>query len=47
MHVSEMLEPLEISILDIKHHIEGFVSLGLPSLFPADGSILGVEQVLS
>lgn len=47
MHVSVELEPLQISILDIKQCIERFVSLGLPCLFPADGYVLGVEQVLS
>lgn len=46
MHVAATLEPLQISIPNIKHHIERFVSLGIPSTFPLDGCILGVEQVL-
>lgn len=43
MHVSFALELLQISISDIKQHIERFVSLGLPSSFSVDGSVLGVE----
>lgn len=33
MHVSAVLEPLQILVLDIKQRIERFVSLGLPLLF--------------
>lgn len=47
MHVSATLNPLKISVLDIKQCVERFVFLGLPSPFPTDGSMRGIEQVMS
>lgn len=46
MQVSAALAPLQFSVPDIKQRVEKFVSLGLPSHFSRDVSVLWIEQVL-
>ncbi|XP_059077900.1 uncharacterized protein LOC131072842 [Cryptomeria japonica] len=47
MQALEALAPLQFSVPDIKQHIERLFLLGLPSHFPTDGIVLGIEQILS
>lgn len=47
MQASTTLAPLQFLVLDIKQHLDWFVSLGLPSLFPTNDTVLGIEQILS
>lgn len=47
MQVLAALAPLQFLVPNIKQHLERFVSLGLPSPFPMDDIVLGIEQMLS